>query len=114
MGWADNHSTNLHNPGKKSLLKLASGSKYTPTIKEAGVAGFELSGWYGVVAPSQTPQSVVQVLSEIIKKILSREDVQSMLAKHGEQAFTTKPEILDNSSSWNKKISRNYSNCQSG
>jgi tripartite-type tricarboxylate transporter receptor subunit TctC len=65
-----------------------------PTIKEAGVAGFELSGWYGMVAPSQTPQSVVQVLSETIKKILSREDVQSMLAKHGEQAFTTKPEIF--------------------
>jgi tripartite-type tricarboxylate transporter receptor subunit TctC len=63
-----------------------------PTIKELGIPGFELSGWYGIVAPSQMPSTIVQQLNSVIKKILSKEDVQAILAKHGEQAYTSKPE----------------------
>ena len=63
-----------------------------PTIKELGISNFELSGWYGIVAPNQTPVAVVQVLNNTIKKILSKEDVQAMFATHGEQAYTSKPE----------------------
>ena len=66
----------------------------TPTIKESGVPSFELSGWYGLVGPSQLPASIVQVLNDAIKKILSREDIQATLAKHGEQAFSSKAEVF--------------------
>jgi tripartite-type tricarboxylate transporter receptor subunit TctC len=63
-----------------------------PTIKELGVPNFEISGWYGIVAPNQTQSIIVQQLNIAIKKILSKEDVQALLAKHGEQAFTSRPE----------------------
>lgn len=63
-----------------------------PTIKELGVPNFEISGWYGIVAPNQTQSRIVQQLNIAIKKILSKEDVQALLAKHGEQAFTSRPE----------------------
>lgn len=63
-----------------------------PTIKELGVPNFEISGWYGIVAPNQTQSIIVQQLNITIKKILSKEDVQALLAKHGEQAFTSRSE----------------------
>lgn len=66
----------------------------TPTIKELGISNFELAGWYGIVAPSQTPLTIVQVLNNTINQILGKEAIQLMLAKHGEQAYTSKPEIF--------------------
>jgi tripartite-type tricarboxylate transporter receptor subunit TctC len=66
----------------------------TPTIKESGVPSFELSGWYGLVGPSQLPASIVQVLNDAVKKILAREDIQATLAKHGEQAYASKAEVF--------------------
>jgi tripartite-type tricarboxylate transporter receptor subunit TctC len=66
----------------------------TPTMKELGISNFELSGWYGLVSPMQTPIEIVQTLNQTIQKILSKEDVQNIFAKHGEQAYTSKPEIF--------------------
>ena len=65
-----------------------------PTIKELGIANFELAGWYGIVAPSQIASTVVQLLNNTINQILGKEAIQLMLAKHGEQAYTSKPEIF--------------------
>jgi tripartite-type tricarboxylate transporter receptor subunit TctC len=65
-----------------------------PTIKELGIANFELAGWYGIVAPSQTASTVVQLLNNSINQILGKEAIQLTLAKHGEQAYTSKPEIF--------------------
>ena len=66
----------------------------TPALRESGVPGFELSGWYGLVGPSQLPAAIVQVLNEAIKKILAREEVQTTLAKHGEQAYASKADVF--------------------
>lgn len=47
------------------------GAPDIPTIGESGLAGFEVSGWYGIFAPAGTPASITQRLnaeaSEIIK-----------------------------------------------
>ncbi len=66
----------------------------TPALRESGVPGFELSGWYGLVGPSQLPTSIVQVLNEAIKKILAREEIQTTLAKNGEQAYASKADVF--------------------
>ena len=54
-----------------------------PTMIEAGVPGFEVNNWYGVVAPRGTPQDVIRVLNREIVAALSQPDVQASMAKLG-------------------------------
>ena len=39
-----------------------------PTIAEAGLAGFEVTGWYGLLAPAGTPQEIIARLSTLTAK----------------------------------------------
>jgi tripartite-type tricarboxylate transporter receptor subunit TctC len=53
-----------------------------PTVAEAGLPGFEVTAWYGVVAPSGVPKATARVLAKTISKALEnpefREKLQSM------------------------------------
>ena len=84
-------SDKLRALGVSTVVRTAS-LQNVPTIKELGISNFELSGWYGIVAPSKTPATIVQLLNDSLRKILSKEDVQAVLVKNGEQAFISKPE----------------------
>jgi len=42
-----------------------------PTMSEAGYKGFEIRGWYGLMAPAGTPRPVVMRLNEAVNKVLS-------------------------------------------
>ena len=41
-----------------------------PTIAESGVPGYDVTGWYGLVAPARTPSSVVERLNLAVNKAL--------------------------------------------
>jgi len=41
-----------------------------PTIAEAGVPGYEVTGWYGLVAPAKTPAAVITRLNAAINRAL--------------------------------------------
>jgi tripartite-type tricarboxylate transporter receptor subunit TctC len=41
-----------------------------PTIHEAGVAGYEVVGWYGMAAPAKTPRVIVEKLNAAINRAL--------------------------------------------
>ena len=41
-----------------------------PTINEAGVAGYEVVGWYGVAAPSKTSKAVINKLNSTMVRVL--------------------------------------------
>lgn len=53
------------------------------TVAESGLPGFEVVGWFGLFAPSRTPESVVNKLNKEIVGILQMKDVQEKLAGHG-------------------------------
>ena len=63
-----------------------------PTMQEAGVKGYEVAGWYGVVAPLKTPQPVVQTLNRHIVDILRQPDVATRLAADGSEPVGSTPE----------------------
>jgi tripartite-type tricarboxylate transporter receptor subunit TctC len=42
-----------------------------PTMSEMGYKGFEIRGWYGLMAPAGTPRAVVMRLNEAVNKVLS-------------------------------------------
>jgi tripartite-type tricarboxylate transporter receptor subunit TctC len=39
-----------------------------PTIAESGVPGYDVTGWFGILAPRKTPQSVLGRLTEQVRK----------------------------------------------
>jgi tripartite-type tricarboxylate transporter receptor subunit TctC len=54
-----------------------------PTMAEAGVAGFETAGWFGLVAPRGTPAPIVARLSQAVAAVLASPDVTARLADMG-------------------------------
>ena len=63
-----------------------------PTIAEAGVPGFEVLNWYGIVAPSKTPAAIVQRLNgELVKTLKAPEMIES-LGTQGLEAAGGTPE----------------------
>lgn len=59
-----------------------------PTVAEAGVPGYELESWNGVLAPARTPAAIVARLNSAIVKALADSGVQSRLAALGAEAAT--------------------------
>ena len=46
-----------------------------PTMSEAGVKGYESTGWFGVVAPAATPAAIVTRLQNEMRAVLSEPEV---------------------------------------
>ncbi|MNY04911.1 Tripartite tricarboxylate transporter family receptor [compost metagenome] len=67
-----------------------------PTIAEAGkglgLEGFDISTWFGVLAPAGTPREIVERLNHDIVAILKTEDMKARLARIGAQPAPTTPE----------------------
>ncbi len=63
----------------------------TPTVIESGIPGFEISTWWGVVAPAGTPASIVQSLNQEIQKAASKDPLKGRLLKEGAQLYQTTP-----------------------
>ena len=63
-----------------------------PTIAEAGVRGYESSGWYGVLAPAHTPQAIISRLNRELNHALADKDVKERYSTTGVEAIGTTPE----------------------
>jgi tripartite-type tricarboxylate transporter receptor subunit TctC len=64
-----------------------------PTFNEAGLPGYEVIGWFGVVVPARTPATVIARLHAQITKALKEPDlVQTLLAVGLEPATSESPE----------------------
>jgi tripartite-type tricarboxylate transporter receptor subunit TctC len=63
-----------------------------PTAAEAGLANFEVTTWYGVLAPAATPRPIVGRLNSELVKIMHSAEVKERLAGLGTDAVTTTPE----------------------
>jgi tripartite-type tricarboxylate transporter receptor subunit TctC len=54
-----------------------------PPIAEAGVPGFDVAGWFMVVAPAQTPPAIVARLHHEMKSLLATAEVKEQIVKLG-------------------------------
>ena len=65
-----------------------------PTMIEAGVPGFEITVWYGVLAPSGVPQPILKQLNAELVKTLKMPEIRARLEEQGaEPAPTTREEF---------------------
>jgi tripartite-type tricarboxylate transporter receptor subunit TctC len=62
-----------------------------PTIAEAGVPGYEMTNWWGVVAPAGTPQPILDKLAKEIGAVLSSPETQKQFAAVGAEVVQKSP-----------------------
>jgi tripartite-type tricarboxylate transporter receptor subunit TctC len=62
-----------------------------PTLDEAGIEGFELDAWAGLVAPAGTPPAIVTELNTALRPIIDSPDVQAKFKNVGFQGFSSTP-----------------------
>jgi tripartite-type tricarboxylate transporter receptor subunit TctC len=65
-----------------------------PTMDEAGVKGFNLDAWAGLVAPAGTPAAVVKKLNTALREIIDSPNVQASFKNVGFEGFSSTPEEL--------------------
>ena len=68
------------------------GTPELPTMQEAGVPGFAITQWYGMIAPAKTPPAIISKLSKEISRLLHQPDVKDKLAADGADAVGNTPE----------------------
>jgi tripartite-type tricarboxylate transporter receptor subunit TctC len=56
-----------------------------PTFEEEGIRGFDVTNWYGVMAPAGTPRDIVQKLNADINKAMQVPEVRQRLEAVGTQ-----------------------------
>jgi tripartite-type tricarboxylate transporter receptor subunit TctC len=86
--------------GKLRALAITSAKRSAlmrdlPTFAEAGLQGYEVTGWYGVVAPAGTPRDVIERLHADITRALTHSEVLQTLNAFGlEAAAPNTPEAF--------------------
>lgn len=64
-------------------VKRAASLPDVPTISEAGLKGYEMVVWQGILAPARTPQPIVARLNSEVVKILQTRETRERLAAQG-------------------------------
>lgn len=63
-----------------------------PTVAEAGLKDFEVTTWYGVLAPAGTPRPIITRLNGELVKIMHAPEMKEKLAASGTDPLTSTPE----------------------
>jgi tripartite-type tricarboxylate transporter receptor subunit TctC len=104
--------------GKVKLMavtsaKRISGMPDVPSMAEAGLPGYDLDLWFGVVAPAGTPAPVVDRLARAIDEVQKQSTFRSRLSSFAQVQFeTTTPaamgEIIRKNGAFWAKLLRDY------
>ena len=63
-----------------------------PTIAEAGLPGFEMQSWFGLLAPAATPKPIISRLNAETIKALNTPDMKTAVAAMGANILSGSPE----------------------
>ncbi len=88
---------NYINSGKVRGLAVTSATRNSmlpdlPTMIEAGVPGFDVTGWYGVMGPAKLPPAVTTKLNKALKTALSDPALDQQFRTAGYDVATSTPE----------------------
>lgn len=65
-----------------------------PTMREAGLADYEVGGWYGLYGPAKLPADMVQRLNEATRKALAGDELKAKWAEQGYDFWVGSPQLL--------------------
>lgn len=85
--------------GKLRPLAVTTGKRSSalpevPTLAEAGLAGFDIGTWFGVLAPAATPPAVVTRLSDAMRQVISSPEFRARMAEIGAEPVGNTPEQM--------------------
>jgi tripartite-type tricarboxylate transporter receptor subunit TctC len=63
-----------------------------PTVAESGLPGYSSVGWFGLLAPANTPKDIVDKLNKAVVAIMAMSDVVEHMAKLGAEPEPQTPE----------------------
>ena len=83
--------------GRVRALGVTTGKRFpplpdVPTIAEAGVPGYAMSNWYGMLVPAATPRANVMKLSAELARILNLPEIKDRLTNQGAILVGSTPE----------------------
>ena len=83
--------------GKLKALGVGSSNRIAalpdlPTIAEAGVPGYEVTNWWGIVVPAGTPRSVIDRLHKDLNAIVASPETKKRFETEGAEPRSMSPE----------------------
>ena len=89
----------LAQSGKLKILAVAAPQRApqmpdVPTMQEAGVPGFELSTWFGMLAPAKAPKAIVEQLSREVAKAVADPKFKDRITAQGLEVVGSTPEAM--------------------
>src|SRR5262249_1434238 len=83
--------------GRLRALAVSSADHYfalpgTPTLAEAGIVGFDVTGWQGLIAPAALPAPIVGRLTSEVRRILEKPETIERLHAFGNEPRPSSPE----------------------
>jgi tripartite-type tricarboxylate transporter receptor subunit TctC len=85
--------------GRIKALAVTSGKRWpsmpdVPTVAEAALPGYEVDGWYAMLAPGKTPKPVVNKIYNDLAEILKMPDVSTRIQAVGFQVSGMTPDEM--------------------
>ena len=77
-----------------STLKRSAAVPDLPTMSEAALPGFDINGWYGMLAPAALPKPALATLNRAVLEALKAPDVGPRFAADGSEPVGSTPEAF--------------------
>lgn len=89
--------------------KRASSAPNIPTVAEFGVPNYDVTGWFGVFAPSSTPRNIIVRLNQAFTKALAAPGITEQFVSSGLEPGGSTPEqfaamVRSDVSKWTKLV----------
>jgi tripartite-type tricarboxylate transporter receptor subunit TctC len=68
------------------------GAPEIPTVAESGLPGYEVSGWFGLLAPAGTPKPIVDTLYRSVAEIIKQPETTKQLLELGAEPVGNTPD----------------------
>jgi tripartite-type tricarboxylate transporter receptor subunit TctC len=93
-----------------TTMKRSSSTPELPTLDESGVKGFDSQGWFSLLAPTGTPQPILEKINAEVNKALAADDFRKRLETVGAEPVggsidDFKQRIREETERWAKVIS---------
>jgi tripartite-type tricarboxylate transporter receptor subunit TctC len=72
--------------------KRSAATPSLPTVAEAGVPGYEVTSWFGVLVPARTPGDIVKKLNSDFVRVVRTNEVKDRLATQGAEPVGSTPD----------------------
>lgn len=70
------------------------GAPEIPTVAESGVAGYEVSGWFGLLAPAGTPKAILDTVQQAVAEIVKQPAIAKQMLEIGAQPVASTPDAF--------------------